>query len=150
MEDFLILLPLEEIVIATAGIGGSIIVAFLTYHFTKKQEIGMSIKQNKMGRYDELVRNLTQLVKSHCSPKDTQAFVNSYYRAGVYASTEVLAACKNLLDSLENRKEPVPIEDIESTVDSIYNAIRKDNLESEETDHQFNAFYIGVDERLKK
>jgi hypothetical protein len=142
-------LPLEEIAIATAGIGGSIIVAFLTYRLTKKQEIGMSIKQNRMGRYDELVKNLTQLVKSHCDSAQTQAFVESYYRAGVYASTEVLTTCKNLLDLLENQHYPVEISKIESTVDSIYNAVRKDNLESEDTDHQFRAFHIGVDEKLK-
>lgn len=141
-------MPLEEIAIATAGIGGSIIVAFLTYRLTKKQEIDMTIKQNKMGRYDELVKNLTQLVASHCSPDKTQAFVDSYYGAGVYASKEVLATCKNLLELLEKLRSPVNISDIESTVDSIYNAVRKDNLESEETDHEFQAYHIGLDKRL--
>jgi hypothetical protein len=62
----------------------------------------------KTERYDDLLIALTNLVRSHGHSVEKQEFIDAYYRAGVYASEDVLSACYELLSHLEARSSKPP------------------------------------------
>lgn len=141
----------QEITVAIIGAVGTVVAALATYLFTKNEERQAELRQAKMKRYDDLVGCLTQLVQNRAGIRKVYdedrytggEFIDAYYRAGAYASKSVLDACHKLLEELESLEIPLKsIAEIETSVDGIYNAIRKDTLDPKEPNHEFKAYHI--------
>jgi hypothetical protein len=134
----------QEIIVAIIGAIVAVVSATLTYFFTKERERQAELRKTKMIRYDDLVKYLTKLVQSRAEEETGRNFIDAYYRAGAYASKNVLNACHKLLKKLETKGHgPLQsIGEIETLVDDIYNAIRKDTLGPKEADHEFRAYHL--------
>lgn len=142
----------KEIITAIISLVVAVVGAILAYLFTKIRERQAELRQAKMKRYDDLVGCLTKLVQNSTNNNKKEVmeagseFIDAYYRAGVYASKDVLDACVSLFMKLKDSK-PLPlksVKDIETPVDSIYNAIRRDalGLKPKEPDQPFRAYHL--------
>jgi hypothetical protein len=137
-----------EVIVSTIGAVATVGTSILTYIITKKKEREADLRQNMMKRYDDLVGSLTELVQSRANASSGKKFIDAYYKAGAYASKDVLNACYELLQHLKKKGTITTIAEIASLVDGIYNAVRKDTLGPEDPGHPFEAYHL-VDDIFK-
>lgn len=118
---------------------GTLIVTVVSYVLTKRKEIDAIIRQNKIQRYDELVRSLTIVVKEKLDTNPVKDFVTAYNRASTYANDQVIEACNEFIEAL-GRKEPDD-EIITNLVNAIYAAIRRD-INPKARNINFKTFFV--------
>jgi hypothetical protein len=114
----------QTIIAAIITLIVTLIGTVVSYVFTKRKEIDAIIRQNKIVRYDELVRSLTIVVKEKLDTDPVKDFVTAYNRASTYANDEVIEACNDLLEALGRKEQSDEI--LTNLVNHIYLAISRD------------------------
>jgi hypothetical protein len=135
-------MALEEVQLVIPLIAAAV-AAVIGYIFNKAREIQVNIKQKKLERYDDLVGKLTVFVSNSTNRDKQQEFINAYYKAGAYASDEVLQKCDALLSALEQSDQ---VTNLEPFINEVYNAIRQDTEKGIFTKPKFDfkAFHVST------
>jgi len=105
------------LILAEEQLTGVIIAAIITliitligtvvsYVFTKKKEIDAMIRQNKILKYDELLKALAVAVKESLDTNPVWDFIIAYNMASAYANDLVIDACNDFIELKNNSISP--------------------------------------------
>ena len=78
----------------------------VSYVFTKKKEIDAMIRQNKILKYDELLKALAVAVKESLDTNPVWDFIIAYNMASAYANDLVIDACNDFIELKNNSISP--------------------------------------------
>lgn len=140
----------NALVISLISLAGSIIVASLTYFFSKKEEIRKEWRKDKIVHYKKLLSAISDLAIDGQNIDDANLrFAESVNTIGLVAPQNVVTALMNFHDEIKFSNQNKSLEKHDQLLIELLLAIRKDiKIQSKDNTETFKFHLIGTKPKI--